>query len=94
MIVSGGLFLVASDLWFLCLVDFIRDPAVTCTIPELVSDPSESCDLSVIAPGLVCLLLQGFGLPQSFGPVDCQGGLHVSGRSSAVSWGHWELLGP
>ena len=58
LIVSGGLFLVASDLWFLCLVNFIRDPAVTCTIPELVSDPSEFCDLSVIAPGLVCLLLQ------------------------------------
>ena len=59
MIVSEGLFLVASDLWFLCLVDFICDPAVTCTIPELVPDPSESCDSSVIAPCLVCLLLQG-----------------------------------
>ena len=59
MIVSGGLFLVASDLWFLCLVDFIRDPAATCAIPELVSDSSESRDLSVIALGLVFLLLQG-----------------------------------
>ena len=57
LIVSGGLFLVASDLWFLFLVDFIRDPAVTCAIPELVSDSSESCDSSMIAPGLVCLLL-------------------------------------
>ena len=57
MIVSGCPFLVASDLWFLCLFDFTRDPAVTCAIPELVSDPSESCGLSMIAPGLVCLLL-------------------------------------
>ena len=56
LIVSGGVFLVASDLWFLCLVDFICDPAVTCAIPELVSDSSEFCDSSVIAPGLMCLL--------------------------------------
>ena len=59
LIVSGCPFLVVSDLWFLCLVDFIRDPAVTCAIPELVSASSESCDSSVIAPGLVCLLLHG-----------------------------------
>ena len=51
------LFLVVSDLWFLFLVGFICDPAMNCAIPELVPDPSESCDMSAIASGLVCLLL-------------------------------------